>query len=55
VIKQQGSEPWIACDGCGRSCLFVLARNGAAARKSARQEGWSTARGRDLCASCKRA
>lgn len=45
---------WVACDGdaCYNKFWAALATREAGARKSARQGGWSTARGRDLCEAC---
>lgn len=45
---------WLACDGdgCHNQFCSVLSRGEAGARASARQGGWTTARGRDLCEAC---
>ena len=44
----------VRCDGdaCNASITSLMTSSEAGARKSARQGGWSTARGRDLCEAC---
>ena len=44
----------VVCDGdtCNAMITSLMTTGEAAARKSAHQGGWSTARGRDLCEAC---
>jgi len=44
----------IGCDGqgCKASIMSMMTSSEAGARKSARQAGWSTARGLSLCPAC---
>ena len=42
----------VACDGCRASITSLMTTGEAAARRSARQGGWTTALGRDLCEAC---
>ena len=44
----------IRCDGagCGAGIIIATASGEKAQRRGAAREGWSTARGRDLCPAC---
>lgn len=52
MIKGDRTDRWVHCDQCPRAVAYPFARGDSAIRRSARQEGWTTARGRDLCRAC---